>query len=736
MSAAPSLQAFGGPWVAMRSSQGTRHGLTPRHRDPRITAVVNATGDLGATANSYQMLAKLAVGGMAEIFLVRRITATGVERYCVLKQILPERARDARFVQMFLDEARLATQLQHPNIASVYDIGTLGDSYFYTMEYVHGQTIRSVLERAHDLKRPVPLACVSTVIAGVAAALHHAHERNGNDGRPLGIVHRDVSPSNLMVSYEGNVKLVDFGVAKATDRVDETKSGTVKGKISYLSPEQCHGERVDRRSDLFSLGIVMWEMLTGERLYRRASDFENMAAIVHETPARPSLRRPEVSRAIDTIVMRLLAKAPGDRFQTAAEVVEALENASMQAGTMLSTAAVRRLVHDFFGAPAEPWLVLERDRWIGHTVRPMPDPPVIGASPTASTDARGSSIQLTHMYMFARGDVGAAHTPPNASETMSIEISASMLTQASTIGHAASPGLAALAPRTFPPSKDTRPTLLGVSPAPPAIAPAFRPSRASSDHGGAAMPADLRKTRPRGLRSRVAWIAAPALLLLAAAIGFTARSPAVQVAQDPGKDPGSATARAPGTVAPAEPHTSPAPAAAERPHAEPVAAASPAQDAPVAVPERPRDAEPPSAPPRNEAVPQRPAAGDAVPARRPPIASPTRSPAIGAPARSPAAKPPAAAAAESSPDSIHALFDAKNYARVVRACSEMPVTAAIANLCVLAACQVNDEDKAQRWLSISPAESTDKLVDTCKRRGHKLTRRPSLDCSNDPLDCR
>jgi hypothetical protein len=261
---------------------------------------------------------------------------------------------------MFLDEAKLAAQLQHPNIASVYDIGMLGESYFFTMEYVHGETVRSLLHRAKQRDRSVPLACALTIIAGAAAGLHHAHERNGNDGRPLGIVHRDISPSNLMISYEGNLKIVDFGVAKAADRV-ETKSGTVKGKISYLSPEQCRGARVDRRSDLFSLGIVMWEMLTGARLYRRSSDFENMTAIVHEPPPPPSTRRPDVPRAIDEIVLRLLAKSVADRYQTAGEVVEAIENASMRAGTILSSSAVSRLVHDLFGARPEPWLDLDTE---------------------------------------------------------------------------------------------------------------------------------------------------------------------------------------------------------------------------------------------------------------------------------------------------------------------------------------------------------------------------------------
>src|SRR4051812_13522913 len=249
---------------------------------------------------------------MAEIFLARGAGVAGVERHCVLKRILRDRASDVHFVQMFLDEARLAAQLQHPNIAQVYDIGKLGDSYFFTMEYVHGETVRALLHRAQGLRRALPVPCVLTIVAGAAAGLDHAHMRAGLDGRALDIVHRDVSPSNLMVSYEGSVKLVDFGVAKASDRATETKSGTVKGKISYLSPEQCRGKRVDRRSDLFSLGICFWEMLTAERLYRRASDFEHMNAIVSEPPPAPSSRRAlgDIPPELDALVVRLLAKDP------------------------------------------------------------------------------------------------------------------------------------------------------------------------------------------------------------------------------------------------------------------------------------------------------------------------------------------------------------------------------------------------------------------------------------------
>jgi len=321
--------------------------------------VTRLEAEVGSAANSYEILAKLATGGMAEIFLARGASTAGVERYVVLKRILKHKANDAAFVRMFLDEARLAAQLQHPNIAQVYDIGKLGDSYFFTMEYVHGETVRLLLQRSHALRSPIPIASVLVIGAGSAAGLHHAHARNGLDGKPLGIVHRDVSPSNLMVSYEGGVKVVDFGVAKAAHRSQETRSGTVKGKISYLSPEQCRGMSIDRRSDLFSLGIVLWEMLTTERLFKRDSDFNAMAAIVSETVPPPSSRRPEIPPELDALSLRLLAKDPAERFQTADQVHEAIENVAVRLGTALSGAALARYLRDLFGQRPEPWIEMQ-----------------------------------------------------------------------------------------------------------------------------------------------------------------------------------------------------------------------------------------------------------------------------------------------------------------------------------------------------------------------------------------
>ncbi len=358
----------------------------------------SVVAEVGSTANNYQVLAKLATGGMAEIFLARGASAAGVERYVVLKRILRERASDANFVQMFLEEARLAAQLNHPHVAQVFDIGKLGDSYFFTMEYVHGETVRALLHRARSLRREIPLGNIFTVIANAASGLHHAHERIGMDGRPLGIVHRDVSPSNLMISYEGSVKVVDFGVAKAENRASETRSGTVKGKISYLSPEQCRGAPVDRRSDLFSLGIVFWEMLTTERLYRRASDFENMHAIVTEPPPPPSTRRPGLPPEIDAIAVRLLSKTPEERFQTADELVDALETVAARNNVIMSSSGLSRFLRELFGQRPEPWVEMEQQREApeGVTV-PIPPELIAKLDPVDMSLARVRDLSAMQM---------------------------------------------------------------------------------------------------------------------------------------------------------------------------------------------------------------------------------------------------------------------------------------------------------------------------------------------------
>jgi serine/threonine protein kinase len=314
---------------------------------------------LGQASSQYELVARLAEGGMAEIFLARSRGMAGFARYVVLKRILPERGTDPRWIEMFLDEARLAAQLQHPNVAQVFDLGRLGEGYFFTMEYVHGANMREVLVRCAQRGQRLSLAVALGVAVGAASGLDHAHERRDSEGQSLGIVHRDVSPSNLMLSYDGVVKLVDFGVAKAHLRSSVTQSGTVKGKISYLSPEQCRGREVDRRSDIFALGIVLYEMATTKRLYRRNSDFETMTAIVNEDPEPPSRYNPEVSPQFDATILRALAKHPEERQQSAAELLEELEEVARLGGFSISNSNLRRQMKELYGEPLEPWRALE-----------------------------------------------------------------------------------------------------------------------------------------------------------------------------------------------------------------------------------------------------------------------------------------------------------------------------------------------------------------------------------------
>jgi len=319
--------------------------------------VSGTAGELshGSASNQYQLLARLAQGGMAEIFLARASGLAGFERYVVLKRIRPERNEDPKWVQLFLDEARLSAQLVHPNIAQVFDLGQLGDSYFYTMEYVHGVDVLEILSRCAALGQHMPVQIAIAIAVGAATGLGYAHDRSSPDGRSLGIVHRDLSPANLMVSHDGIVKVLDFGVAKSRTKQVKTNVGTIMGKVAYLSPEQCETGRLDLRSDIFSLGIVVYEMLTQFRPFKRVNDFETMQAIVRFDPPAPSAKNPHLPPEIDAVVLRALAKRPMDRYPSAHAFAEALEDVAEKYGLSLSARELKRFMRDLYGQPPEPW---------------------------------------------------------------------------------------------------------------------------------------------------------------------------------------------------------------------------------------------------------------------------------------------------------------------------------------------------------------------------------------------
>ncbi len=278
----------------------------------------------------------------------------------VLKMILPERANDYTAVQMFLDEARLAASLNHQNVAQVFEVGEDGGIHFLAMEYVHGQDLRALLAKAGSEGTRVPLELALTVVAGAAAGLNHAHERRTSDGTPMGIVHRDVSPSNIMIGYDGAVKLLDFGIAKATSRSVETQSGIIKGKFAYMAPEQCRGRDVDRRSDVFSLGIILYEVTTQHRCFRADSDFDTMHRIVTGDIVRPTRLVQGYPQALEAIVMKALAIDVNQRYQSAGLLLEAIESFAVAARMSLSTMSLGRFMRDMFGDIQEPWLMAGR----------------------------------------------------------------------------------------------------------------------------------------------------------------------------------------------------------------------------------------------------------------------------------------------------------------------------------------------------------------------------------------
>jgi len=258
------------------------------------------------------------MGGMAELFLAKTQGAEGFERDLVIKRILPHFSEDADFVKMFIDEASLTSKLQHPNIVQIYDFDVVDQQYFIAMEYIEGEDLQNIIKDGFAAGTPLSVAqCVATMIE-LSKGLHYAHIKE-HKGRPLNIIHRDISPHNAMISYGGDVKLMDFGIAKAAERSTKTVAGTVKGKVAYMSPEQARGKPLDGRSDLFALAIMLWEMLCNKRLFLRNNDFETLTSVLKETPQRPSTLRPDVDQELEDIIMTSLEKDRDHRHKDVEE---------------------------------------------------------------------------------------------------------------------------------------------------------------------------------------------------------------------------------------------------------------------------------------------------------------------------------------------------------------------------------------------------------------------------------
>jgi serine/threonine protein kinase len=277
-----------------------------------------------ARVGRYELVRRLAAGGMAELHLARMAGPPGFEKQVVVKQILPIFSATPAYVDMFLDEARLAGKLNHPNLVQVIDVGRDGDRWFIVMEYLHGHDLRDILAALQRRDRRMPIVHAVDITIGICAGLHHAHELRDEEGRSREIVHRDVSPRNVVVTFDGGVKVVDFGIAKSTERRTETTQGELKGKLRYMSPEQCRRGAIDRRADVFAVAAVLWELTVGQRLFDGLTDEEVMQALRDGRFRKPSELVPDYPPELEQIVMRGLALALPERWPTAEALGQAL----------------------------------------------------------------------------------------------------------------------------------------------------------------------------------------------------------------------------------------------------------------------------------------------------------------------------------------------------------------------------------------------------------------------------
>ncbi len=268
----------------------------------------------------YEVLGLLATGGMAEVHLGRLMGPSGFERVVVLKRILPHLAREAEFVDMFLDEARIIAKIDHPNVVQVIELGRDVDELYLAMEFIEGESVGGFMRRHWVTERSIGYELAAYIVAQACAGLHAAHELKDADGRSQEIVHRDVSPQNIMLSYAGRVKVLDFGIAKAVDRATRTRTGELKGKVEYMSPEQCRAAPLDRRSDVFALGVILYELSVGKRLFRRGGELASLRAVCEDPIPPPRSVDPDFPVLLEAIVMRALARPVDERFASAEEL--------------------------------------------------------------------------------------------------------------------------------------------------------------------------------------------------------------------------------------------------------------------------------------------------------------------------------------------------------------------------------------------------------------------------------
>jgi len=304
----------------------------------------------GTYVGRYRLVEEIGIGGMASVYLARMDGAGGFQKWVALKRVHPHLVEDEHFIRMFLDEARIAASISHPNVAQVFDLGSEGNTHWIAMEYLHGEPLRELMRHNADIGRPMRPELAARIVADAAEGLHAAHELRGKNGEPLNLVHRDVTPHNLFITYDGVVKVVDFGIAKVAGRLASTRAGTLKGKIAYMAPEQIRGRDVDRRADIFALGVVLWELTTNRRLFRTDSDLETVERVQRCIVPPPSsvLQHDEYPVELESIVMRCLRRDRDERYSSARDLSRALHQYLMAAGEFVTPAEIGAYVTNVF----------------------------------------------------------------------------------------------------------------------------------------------------------------------------------------------------------------------------------------------------------------------------------------------------------------------------------------------------------------------------------------------------
>ncbi|MEO7096005.1 MAG: serine/threonine-protein kinase, partial [Polyangiales bacterium] len=327
----------------------------------------------------YALYDEIASGGMASVHYGRLLGPVGFARTVAIKRLHPQFAKDPEFVSMFLDEARLAARIRHPNVVPTLDVVAEDKELFLVMEYVEGESLARLLRLAKAKGQRIPLDMLVAIVAGVLHGLHSAHEARGEGGEALGIVHRDVSPQNILVGVDGVPRVLDFGIAKAAGRLQTTAEGQLKGKVAYMPPEQIQGA-VTRRTDVYAMTVVLWEALVGERLFAGDSPINTLNNVLTSVIARPSARLPSIPRSFDDVVMKGLSRDPRERFATAKEMARALEQCERAASTSDLGEWVASMAGDTLSQRAVAVAEIESDSRGSKPAHIIPLPPVAASS--------------------------------------------------------------------------------------------------------------------------------------------------------------------------------------------------------------------------------------------------------------------------------------------------------------------------------------------------------------------